>query len=67
MPDTSPSPGFLDKLSQRVRGQRKMLNFPSKDTNLPYEPKKKKGFIEEGSTADKVKKGFDKFMSLGKK
>jgi len=69
MPNSiGPSMGFMDKLSQRMRGQRSSMNMPGKDVELPNEkPKKKKfGFVESGSKADQMISGFKKFRELSK-
>lgn len=67
MPDVGPSMGFMDKLTQRLSGQRKSMNMPGKDVNLEAPKKKKKfGFIESGSKADEMVSGFNKLRSLAK-
>jgi len=70
MPNSiGPSMGFMDKLSQRLRGQRSSMNMPGKDVELPDErPKKKKkfGFVESGSKADQMISGFNKLRELSK-
>ena len=70
MPNSiGPSMGFMDKLSQRLRGQRSSMNMPSKDVELPDErPKKKKkfGFVESGSKVEQMISGFNKLKELSK-
>jgi len=63
-----PSTPFMDKLSQRMRGQRSSISMPGKDVNLEAPKKKKKfGFIESGSKADEMVSGFNKLRELVKK
>lgn len=61
--DMSPSPGFLDRLSQRLRGQRPTISpMKSQDVHLEDEkrPKKKKSFLDRfitpGSQVDDMRK-----------